>query len=119
MRRRAQRAGAKPIGNEATLMPNGRPPEPLSRAALAVLRGLITALYRHVCTHIVEAWEIAVAVDGSSRPWWRRGGRPLAELDQLRGHLDLQFDQAPNVVTLRKIWRRAGFLRRGVLPNLY
>jgi hypothetical protein len=84
-----------------------------------VLRGLMASLYRHVCTHIIEAWENAVVIEQKKRWRWFPRTRPLAELEQLRGHLDLRLDEAPDVAALRKIWRRAGFLRRGVLPNLY
>ncbi|MBV9014666.1 MAG: hypothetical protein JO058_03325 [Alphaproteobacteria bacterium] len=84
-----------------------------------VLRGLIAALYRHLCTHFIEAWDNACAI---KRPWWHSllgAGRPARELHHLRGHLDLRLDEAPNVTVLRQIWRRAGFLHGGVLPMLY
>jgi hypothetical protein len=98
-----------------------------------VLRGLIAALYQHVCTHIVEAWENAIdpsnplvkppenAIDPSNpRPRLSsRQCRRLNELRQLKAHLALKLEEAPNVSTLRKIWRRAGFLHDGVLRHLY
>lgn len=87
-----------------------------------VLRGLIAALYQHVSTHIVEAWENAIARP-ERRSWWSRvcrpARRPARELQQLKAHLALKLDEAPNVSTLRKIWRRAGFLPKGVLLDLY
>jgi hypothetical protein len=85
-----------------------------------VLRALIAALYRHVCTHIIEAWENAVS--GTPPPQSRRRqkiARLPKDVQQLRAHLALTLDEAPNVATLRKIWRRAGFLRYGVVPQLY
>jgi hypothetical protein len=75
-----------------------------------VMRGLIAALYRHLCNALVDAWENAVR---------SRRRRPGYELDQLRAHIDLRLDEAPNVTTLRKLWRRAGFLGSGVAPFLY
>ena len=83
-----------------------------------VLRGLIAALYQHVATHIVEAWENAIS-RAERRSWWSRDCRRPAELQQLKAHLALKLDEAPNVSTLRKIWRRAGFLPKGVLRDLY
>jgi hypothetical protein len=84
-----------------------------------VLRGLIAALYRHLCTHFIEAWENACAVRRPWRDWLLGASRPARELQQLRGHLDLRLDEAPNVTALRQIWRRAGFLHNGVLSILY
>ena len=37
----------------------------------------------------------------------------------MKAHLALKLDEAPNVSTLRKLWRRAGFLPDGVLCHLY
>jgi hypothetical protein len=84
-----------------------------------VLRGLIAALYRHVCTHIIEAWENALSETVSPRSNPRRARRLPKDVQQLKAHLALKLEEAPNVATLRKIWRRAGFLRFGVLPHLY
>jgi hypothetical protein len=81
-----------------------------------VLRSLIAALYQHVCTHIVEAWENAISQSESRSS---RDRRRLNELQQLKAHLALKLEEAPNVSTLRKIWRRAGFLPGGVLRDLY
>jgi nucleoside-triphosphatase THEP1 len=74
-----------------------------------VLRELIASLYRHLCTHIVEAWQNATTQDPSL----------TSELRQLRAHLELKLDDAPNVVALRKIWRRSRLLDSGALPHLY
>jgi len=84
-----------------------------------VLRSLIAALYQHVCMHIVEAWENAISQSGPRSRWRSRDRRRLTELQQLKAHLALKLDEAPNVSTLRKLWRRAGFLPDGVLCHLY
>ena len=56
-----------------------------------VLRGLIAALYQHVATHIVEAWENAISRP-ERRSWWSRDCRRPAELQQLKAHLALKLD---------------------------
>ena len=56
-----------------------------------VLRGLIAALYQHVATHIVEAWENAIS-RAERRSWWSRDCRRPAELQQLKAHLALKLD---------------------------
>jgi hypothetical protein len=83
-----------------------------------VLRELIASLYRHVCTHIVEAWENVIDSHNLLTP--RQRSRLERELQHLKGHLELKLDEPPTVVELRKIWRRAGLRRRaGALPHLY
>jgi hypothetical protein len=75
-----------------------------------VLRGLIAALYRHLSDAITDSWKNAVAP----------GGRPVARhVRQLAAHLELKLEDAPSAATLRKIWLRAGLLRRGAAPHLY
>jgi hypothetical protein len=86
-----------------------------------VMRGLIAALYRDLCNALVDAWENGVKTEarrhqGQGRLFSQRPGR---ELNQLRAHLELRLDEAPNVATLRKMWRRAGFLETGVARYLY
>ena len=74
----------------------------------SVLRGLIEALYRHLSDAISESW--ASAAEERTRH---------ATLLQLPAHVALTLDEAPNVVALRRIWRRGGFLRSGVVGYLY
>ena len=80
----------------------------------AVLRNLITELYQHLASALVDAW--GNAIDRQVTGLWPRQQR---ELGQLRAHLDLKLDEAPDVKTLRQIWRRAGFLEDGVARHLY
>lgn len=72
---------------------------------------IITVLYRDVSRVIYRAWFNAL----QESPFGRRAERELLEL---RTQLDLSLDSAPDAVTLRKIWARAGFLQRGVTPFL-
>jgi len=72
---------------------------------------IINVLYRDVSRMIYRAWLNALQVS----PYGRRAERELLEL---RTHLDLSLDSAPDAVTLRKIWARAGFLHSGVAPYL-
>jgi hypothetical protein len=107
------------VENPSVLSPQAAREREKVRLKQWVLRGLIAALYRHVCAHIVQAWENALVIEP---PKWQvlgRFSRPTRELEQLRGHLDLGLDHAPSVTALRQIWRRAKFLRSGVLPMLY
>lgn len=74
------------------------------------LRTTITALYTHLRDTLIDAWDNAART--------RHDGL-TPELMELRAHLDLLLDTAPDVSPLRRIWKRAGFMEDGVLPALY
>jgi hypothetical protein len=68
---------------------------------------IITELYRELCRVFYDAWCYAAQEAPTAR-------RRLHELLELRTHLDLGLDWAPQPSWLRSIWARAGFLHSGV-----
>jgi hypothetical protein len=81
--------------------------EKAREAKMNGLPKLMTALYKALSGAICEAWRQAAShsTDGL------RGQR---ELHELMAHLDRLLERTPSPETLRKIWARAGFLKRGV-----
>jgi hypothetical protein len=70
-------------------------------------RLILGELYRCLSRAIYDAWLNAIDESPDAR-------RRRPELLELRAHLDLTVDRAPDYETLRTIWERAGFLYSGV-----
>jgi hypothetical protein len=70
-------------------------------------RLILGELYRCLSRAMYDAWLNAIDESPDAR-------RSRSELLELRAHLDLTVDRAPDFETLRTIWDRAGFLHSGV-----
>jgi len=98
----AQAGGTPPkFGEEA------RPEEGAELVKKRAIQLIITELYRELCRVFYDAWCYAAEEAPTAR-------RELHELLELRTHLDLALDWAPQPAWLRSIWARAGFLHSGV-----
>jgi energy-coupling factor transporter ATP-binding protein EcfA2 len=98
----AEAGGPRPRFGEEPSSEEGA--EIVKRRAIQLI---ITELYRELCRVFYDAWCCASEEAPTAR-------RTLQELLELRTHLDLGLDWAPQPRWLRSIWARAGFLHSGV-----